>query len=119
MVRDYPLTQAHKNAFKAAEAANAAFAQGKFFEYAEVLYNNQDSLDIVNLKRFADELGLNKTKFNADLDSGKFAAEIKKDMADGDEYGLGSTPTIFINGIKVRSLSAQAFKREIERALKK
>lgn len=118
VVRDYPLTQNHKNAFKAAEAANAANMQGKFFEYIELLYNNQESLDIPNLKKFAAEIGLNMTKFNADLDSGKFAEEIKKDMADGDEYGIGSTPTIFVNGIKVRSLSADSFKKAIERALK-
>lgn len=119
VVRDFPLTQIHQNAFLAAQAANAAKAQGKFFEYIELLYNNQDSLDKDNLKRFAAETGLNVKQFEADLDSGKFADEVKKDMADGNEYGIGSTPTIFVNGVKVRNLSAKDFKQAIERALKK
>jgi protein-disulfide isomerase len=119
VVRDYPLTQNHKDAFQAAVAANAAHQQGKFFEYTELLYNNQDSLDTASLKRFAAELGLDQQKFNTDLESGKFADEVKKDMTDGDQYGVNSTPTIFVNGVKVRSLSAQAFRKAINRALKK
>ncbi|MEK7723316.1 MAG: thioredoxin domain-containing protein [Acidobacteriota bacterium] len=118
VVRDFPLTQIHQNAFQAAEAANAANSQGKFFEYAELLYNNQDSLDTASLKRFAAEIGLNQKQFDTDLASGKFAAEVKKDMVDGNEYGISSTPTVFVNGVKVRNLSAQAFKKAIERALK-
>lgn len=118
VVRDYPLS-GHKNAFKAAEAANAAHVQGKFFEYIELLYNNQDSLDIASLKKFAADIGLNQQKFEADLNSGKFAEEVKKDMADGDEYDVHSTPSIFVNGVKVRNLSVEAFKQAIERALKK
>lgn len=118
VVRDFPL-QMHENAFKAAQAANAANAQGKYFEYIELLYNNQNSLDNASLKRFAGEIGLNQKQFDADLDSGKFADEVKKDMMDGNEYGINSTPTVFINGIKVRSLSAKAFREAIDRALKK
>jgi protein-disulfide isomerase len=119
VVRDFPLIQIHQNAFLAAQAAGAANAQGKFFEYIELLYNNQNSLDKDNLKRFAAETGLNVKQFETDLESGKFAAEVKKDMADGDEYGVGSTPTIFVNGVKVRNLSVKDFKQAIERALKK
>lgn len=119
VVRDYPLIQVHQNAFQAAQAANAAHAQGKFFEYIELLYNNQGSLDTANLKRFAAEVGLNQKQFETDLTGGKFADEVKKDMADGDEYGVTSTPTIFVNGVKVLNLSAKAFKQAIEQALKK
>jgi protein-disulfide isomerase len=118
VVRDYPLVQAHPNAFQAAQAANAARAQGKFFEYIELLYNNQSSLDEASLKRYAAEIGLNQKQFDADLMSGKFADEVRKDAADGNEYGIGSTPTIFVNGVKVRNLSVKAFKQAIERALK-
>lgn len=118
VVRDFPL-QMHQNAFKAAQAANAANAQGKYFEYIELLYNNQNSLDTASLKRFAAEIGLNQKQFEADLDSGKFVDEVKKDVSDGIEYGINSTPTIFVNGVKVRSLSVKAFRQAIERALKK
>ena len=118
VVRDYPLTQIHKNSFKAAEAANAANAQGKFFEYIELLYNNQESLDTPSLKSFAAQIGLDPAKFAADLDSGKFADEVKKDAEAGNEYGVNSTPTIFVNGYKVRNLSAKAFREAIDRVLK-
>lgn len=119
VVRDFPLAQVHKNAVKAAQAAGAANAQGKFFEYIELLYKNQESLDNASLKRFGAEIGLDQAKFAADLDSGKFAAEIQKDVADGMSYKVSSTPTIFINGIKVRRLSADAFRRAIDKALAK
>ena len=119
VVRDFPLETIHANAFQAAQAANAANAQGKFFEYTELLYNNQNSLDNASLKEFAGKLGLDRKKFDADLDSGKYAAEIRKDMADGESYGVRSTPTIFVNGVMVRDFSEEGFKKAIERALKK
>lgn len=119
VVRDFPLMRIHENAFQAAQAAQAANAQGKFFEYVELLYNNQNSLDTASLKEFASRIGLDRKKFDADLDGGKFADEVRKDMADGTNYGVNSTPTIFVNGVKVRHLSAADFRRAIERALKK
>jgi len=119
VVRDFPLTQIHNNSFKAAQAATAANAQGKFFEYIELLYKNQDSLDTASLKRFASEISLNRKQFDADLDGGKFSSEVKKDMQDGVSYGVNSTPTIFVNGVQVRELSARSFRNAIERALKK
>ena len=117
VVRDFPLESIHENAFQAAQAANAANAQGKFFEYTELLYNNQESLDTASLKEFAAQIGLDRKRFDADLDSGKYAAEVRKDMADGESYGITSTPTIFVNGVKVRLFSAEGFKKAIERAL--
>jgi protein-disulfide isomerase len=118
-VRDYPLVQIHENAFQAALAAGAANAQGKFFEYTEVLYKNQNRLDVVSLKKYAGDLGLNLKQFELDLTNEKSAAEIRKDIADGKNYGIGSTPTIFVNGVKVRANTAESFRNAIERALKK
>lgn len=119
VVRDFPLVSIHENAFLAAQAANAANAQGKFFEYAELLYNNQDKLDSASLKEFATRLGLDRKKFDADLDSGKYADEVRKDMTDGINYSINSTPTIFINGVKMRHNTTEEFKEAIEKALKK
>ena len=99
VVRDFPLNQ-HENARKAAEAANAANAQGKFFEYAAILFKNQKALDVPSLKKYASDLGLNRARFDAALDRGVYAAEVKKDIEDGEIYGVGSTPTIFINGVQ-------------------
>lgn len=119
VVRDYPLEDIHKDAFSAALAANAAAKQGKFTEYAEKLYANQDSLDKVSLVKFAAELGLNAKQFEIDFTNAGAAAEIKQDQADGDAHGVNSTPTVFVNGVKVHSISAIAFRRAIERALAK
>jgi protein-disulfide isomerase len=119
VVRDYPLEDIHANAFNAALAANAAAKQGKFAEYAEKLYGNQKSLDKASLARFAMELGLNVKQFEIDFSDAAAAGEIKQDQADGESHGVGSTPTIFVNGVKVHSLSASAFRRAINRALTK
>ena len=119
VARDFPLESIHPNAFRAAQAANAARAQGKFFEYSEVLYSNQKALDAESLKKYAAELGLNLEQFTLDLTSDKNASEIRKDIADGKALGINSTPTIYVNGVKVRDLSAQGFRRAIEKALKK
>lgn len=115
VVRDFPLSQ-HEHARKAAEAANAAHAQGKFFEYAALLFKNQKALDLASLKKYASDLGLNRARFDAELDRGIYAAEVGKDLEDGEIYGIGSTPTIFINGVQLRTLSAEGLREAIDRA---
>lgn len=114
VVRDFPLNQ-HEFARKAAEAANAANAQGKFFEYIALLFKNQKALDIPSLKKYASELGLDRARFDAALDRGVYAAEVKKDITDGEMYGVGSTPTLFINGVQLKTLSAEGLKQAIDR----
>jgi protein-disulfide isomerase len=116
VVRDFPLTSIHDHSFAAAVAANAANRQGKFFEYMELLYNNQDSLDDTSLKRYAVEAGLNVAKFEKDLRDPDIAAEVKKDIEDGKSYGVNSTPSIFVNGYKIRTLSESSFRKAISRA---
>jgi len=115
VVRDFPLNQ-HEFARKAAEAANAANAQGKFFEYIAVLFKNQKALDVPSLKKYASEVGLDRARFDSALDRGVYAAEVDKDVTDGEMYGIGSTPTIFINGVQLKVLSADGLKEAIERA---
>lgn len=119
VVRDNPLENIHADAFAAAMAANAANAQGKYFEYIDVLYRNQKALDAASLKRYAAEIGLNAKQFEIDFSRETSAAEIRKDLADGEAYGVSGTPTIFVNGVKVHRLSADAFRRAISRALAK
>ena len=116
VVRDFPLNQ-HEFARKAAEAADAANAQGKFFEYTDILFKNQKALDVPSLKKYATELGLDRARFDAALDRGVYAAEVKKDIEDGEMYGVGSTPTIFINGVQLKTLSAEGLREAIDRAL--
>lgn len=116
VVRDFPLTM-HANARKAAEAANAARAQGKFFEYTALLFKRQNALDVPSLKKYASELGLDRARFDAELDGGKYAAEIKHDIDDGQMYGVDSTPAIFVNGVALREMSNEALRALIDRGL--
>jgi protein-disulfide isomerase len=116
VVRDFPLS-VHANARKAAEAANAANAQGKFFEYTALLFKRQNALDVPSLKKYASELGLNRARFDAALDGGSYADEVKHDMDDGEMYGVESTPTIFVNGVMLKTLSAEALRAAIDRSL--
>ncbi len=116
VVRDFPLTM-HPNARKAAEAANAANAQGKFFEYTALLFKRQNALDVASLKKYATEIGLDRARFDAALDSGKYAAEVKHDLDDGEVYGVDSTPAIFINGVALREMSTEALRSLIDRSL--
>ena len=98
--RDLP-AQSHPQAQKAAEAAQCAFEQGKFWEYHDKLFQNQAALDVDSLKAYAKELGLNESTFNTCLDSGKYTQEVQKDYQDAISYGVTSIPTFFINGRKV------------------
>lgn len=116
VIRDFPLA-IHANARKAAEAANAAHAQGKFFEYASLLFQRQNSLDPASLKKYATELGLDRTRFDAELDKGAYAAEVQHDLIDGENYGVDQTPTIFVNGVVLGTLSPEALRAAIDRAL--
>lgn len=116
VVRDFPLPL-HAQARKAAEAADAAAAQGKFFEYINVLFKNQSALDVASLKKYAADLGLDTARFNASLDKGEYAAEVEHDMDDGVQYGVDSTPAIFINGVRLIDMTGEALRAAIERAL--
>ena len=115
--RDFPLEQ-HTNAAKAAEAAEAAREQGKFWEYAAMLFKNQDALQVEKLKEYASQLGLDRAKFDQALDSGKFSDKVQRDLREGDKLGVNSTPTVFINGRRVKDKSRESLKSAIDAALK-
>ena len=116
VVRDFPLAM-HANARKAAEAANAANAQGKFFEYAALLFKRQNALDVPSLKKYATELGLDRARFDTALDTGSYAAEVRHDVEDGEIYGVDRTPTIFVNGMALEVLSTEGLHVAVDRAL--
>jgi protein-disulfide isomerase len=112
--RNFPLGQ-HANALVSAEAAEAAGAQGKYFEMNELLYQNQDHWAGVEnpidlFVGYATTLGLDVVKFRADVEANKFEALIKRDMQDVATLKLNHTPTFFLNGVEVtnlRNLKAQ------------
>ena len=96
--RDFPLSSIHPNAQKASEAAQCAFEQGKFWEMHDKLFENQQALEIEDLKQYAKDLKLNTVKFNDCLDSGKYEEEVANDVSEGASYGVTGTPAFFING---------------------
>lgn len=117
VVRNFPLEQ-HREAFKAAEAAEAAREQGKYWEYAEVLFGNQTALTSEKLKQYATDLGLDRKKFDAALDSGKHASLIEQDLDDGTRIGINGTPAVYVNGRPVDDDSLAGLKAAVDAALR-
>lgn len=117
VAHSFPLEQ-HKHAFKAAEAAEAAREQGKYWEYTLILFKYQKELEPDKLKSYASLLGLDRKKFDEALDSGKFADAVKQELSVGDRIGVDSTPSVFINGKRIREKTREALKAAIEAALK-
>ncbi len=116
VIRNFPLSRVHPNAFHAAQAAEAAKAQGKFWEYIDFLFKNQNSLDGDSLKKFATQVGLDRKRFDAELEAGKYDSIIRGDMQDGEMYGVEATPTFFINGAILTEYSADGLRAAIEKA---
>ncbi|HVF69688.1 MAG TPA: thioredoxin domain-containing protein [Xanthomonadales bacterium] len=120
--RNYPLPM-HKNAMKAANAAEAAGAQKKFFEMHDLLFENQSEWSESNkadglFEKYASELDLDMDKFKEDLKSKKYEGKIKADQADGNAVGVNSTPTFYINGeLQAGGLPYEQFKAKIEKAI--
>lgn len=117
--KDYPLPN-HAQAFKAAEAGLCANEQGKFWELHDVMFDQQDALEVEELKRYAGELGMDQATFDGCLDSGRFAAEVNADLRAGQGYGVSSTPTVFINGRAVLGAAPiQLFEQIIDEELRR
>ena len=107
--RNFPLTQIHQNAMLGAEAAEAAGAQGKYWEMHDKLYENQKDWGEANgteaedkIIGYAKDLGLDTNKFKTAIDNEQFKQTIEQDMADGNALGINATPTIYINGTQVQ-----------------
>jgi Na+/H+ antiporter NhaA len=96
--RHLPLTDVHPNAQMAAEAAEAAAAQGQFWEMHDLLFTHQDALNGKNLVRYAEELGLSVERFREDLRTHEHAARVASDVDSADLSAVSGTPTFFING---------------------
>lgn len=103
--RDFPLSGIHPGAEPAALAANCAEEQGKFWEMHDKIFFEQDKLGegtvefgLVDLSRWAKDIGLDESKFDFCLESGKYKAEVAADYADGIELGVTGTPHVFVNG---------------------
>ena len=107
--RNLPLTSIHEFAQKAAEAAECAMDQNKFWEMHDKLFAASGDLAIDKLKQYAVDLGLDATTFNTCLDSSKYASAIAQDVADATTLKVGGTPTFFINGKQYGFKSTENF----------
>jgi Na+/H+ antiporter NhaA len=98
--RHLPLTEVHPNAQLAAEATEAADAQGAFWEMHDLLFQHQDALGLRDLIRYAGELGLDVDRFTDDVKHHVGAARVASDVDSADLSKVSGTPTFFINGIR-------------------
>ena len=96
--KDFPLTQIHPQAFKAAEAGHCAAEQSKFWEFHDKAFGNQQALQPDYLKQYAKDAGMDAEKFSSCLDSSKYAEQVRNSMTAGSRLGVSSTPTVFVNG---------------------
>jgi protein-disulfide isomerase len=109
----------HPEARKAAEAAEAAREQGKYWDFTAILFRNQSALKPEQLKQYAQVIGLDRAKFDAALDTGKFTDKVERDILDAQRFGVSGTPTFFVNGRRTKDGTYESLKAAIEAALKK
>jgi Na+/H+ antiporter NhaA len=100
--RHLPLIDVHPNAALAAQAAEAAGAQGRFWEMHDLLFENQQDLDPHDLGRYATELGLDVARFEEALREGRFGARVAQDVNSAEEAGVAGTPSFFVNEVRYR-----------------
>lgn len=117
--RHYPLPQ-HKNASLASEAAVEAGKQNKFWEYHDILFENQSKLEKDHLLAYAEQLGLNVQAFNFAFETHSHSELVQRDQADGSALGVRGTPTLFINNQEYTGkYSIDALSAAIDEALAK
>ena len=98
--RHFPLTEIHPHALPAAEAAEAAGAQERFWEMHDLLFENQPALDAPDLLRYARMLGLDVPRFVSEMAEHVHEPRVREDFMSGVRSGVNGTPTFFINGIR-------------------
>lgn len=96
--RNFPLAEAHPHARHAAQAAEAAAAQGKFWEMHDILFEHQSALEDSDLIGYARSLGLDAERVARELEAGTYAKRVREDFRNGMRSGVNGTPTFFING---------------------
>lgn len=109
----FPLPQ-HENAFLAAEASECAGKQGKFWEYAELVFKNQKNLNKDFFYTLATDVSLDSTAFKTCLDDHEQKSSVLADLAEGRRKGVNSTPTLFVNDKEVRFTSMDSFERYLK-----
>ena len=98
--RNFPLAEAHPHAQTAAQAAEAAGAQGRFWEMHDIVFEHQDALEVKDLLGYAASLGLDAEQIARDLEAGTYVKRVKEDFRSGVKSGVNGTPTFFVNGAR-------------------
>jgi protein-disulfide isomerase len=96
--RHFPLEEVHPNALCAAEGAESAGAQGKFWEMHDLLFDNQQHLDKHHLHGYAERLELDMARYTAEMDDEIYRQRVREHIAGGQASGVRATPTFFVNG---------------------
>ena len=116
--KNYPLRN-HKFAMKAAMAALAARSQGKFWEFHDELFKNYNKLNDQKIREIALGLGFDQAEFEKKMKDPKLTAMIRQDLRDGVQAGVRGTPSIFINGRRLKNRSLQGFQAAIDKELQR
>lgn len=117
--KQFPLSF-HKNAQGAAEASLCANEQGKFFEYHDVLFTNNKTLEKENLLKYAASINLDAAKFKECVVSGRMKAKVEADMKEGQDYGISGVPAFIIDGeLVVGAVPYEEIKTVVDEALNK
>jgi protein-disulfide isomerase len=98
--RNFPLTQVHPHAQRAAEAAEEAGSQNKFWKMHDYLYEHQQALDDNHLEKYAKIIGLDLERFNKDMENHIHVPRIREDFLSGIQSGVNGTPSFYINGTR-------------------
>ena len=98
--RNFPITGMHPYAKDAAQATEAAAAQGAFWEMHDMLFENQDDLTHEDLQKYATELGLDAPHLIGEVEADLYAKRVEEDFRSGVRSGVNGTPTFFINGVR-------------------
>ena len=105
--RNFPLTEIHPHALHAALAAEAAAAQGKFWEVHDYIFHHQHALEDADLAGFAEAVGLDLQQYTRDMAERRALARIEEDVKGGERSGVQGTPTFFINDVMYRGAFEQ------------
>jgi protein-disulfide isomerase len=115
--RNFPITTSHPHAQRAAEAAESADAQGKFWQMHDLLYENQRRLRDQDLRAYAERLGLDVEQFDKEMADHVHAERVHEDFLSGVRSGVNGTPTFYINGMRHDdSYDAETLLDALERA---
>jgi protein-disulfide isomerase len=106
--RNFPLREIHPHAQQASEAAEAAAAEGQFWEMHDYLFDHQQALDDAHLRQYAADLGLYVDRFEPDMAHHRYADRIEEDLLGGLQSGVQGTPTFFVNGMRYEGSPTKA-----------